>query len=41
MKHETNYIGVLNTYCQKTKRVCDYKLVEKKVPLTILYLCIK
>ncbi|XP_064174462.1 interferon-induced, double-stranded RNA-activated protein kinase isoform X2 [Anguilla rostrata] len=32
MKHETNYIGILNTYCQTTKRVCDYKLVEKKGP---------
>ncbi|KAG7462850.1 hypothetical protein MATL_G00189060 [Megalops atlanticus] len=30
IKQETNYIGILNTYCQKTKLVHDYKLVEKR-----------
>ncbi|XP_036402952.1 interferon-induced, double-stranded RNA-activated protein kinase isoform X2 [Megalops cyprinoides] len=30
IKQETNYIGNLNTHCQKTKLVHDYKLVEKR-----------
>ncbi|XP_052352554.1 interferon-induced, double-stranded RNA-activated protein kinase isoform X2 [Oncorhynchus keta] len=29
---ETNFIGILNHYCQKTKRFLDFKLVEKSGP---------
>ncbi|XP_042161615.1 interferon-induced, double-stranded RNA-activated protein kinase isoform X2 [Oncorhynchus tshawytscha] len=29
---ETNFIGILNHYCQKTKRFPDFKLVEKSGP---------
>ncbi|XP_067092128.1 interferon-induced, double-stranded RNA-activated protein kinase isoform X1 [Osmerus mordax] len=29
---ETNFIGILNHYCQKTKLVHDYKLLERRGP---------
>ncbi|KAJ8248011.1 hypothetical protein GJAV_G00237150 [Gymnothorax javanicus] len=32
LKPETNYIGNLNNFCQKYKRVCDFVLVGKEGP---------
>lgn len=29
---ETNFIGLVNYYCQKTRRSCDYKVVKRSGP---------